>query len=109
MPMSVIGDHKGSFRKINPQLLQMVTSLNVICQSLNRAPDHWWMMGSKNKSSEIQQALGNDDTKDEEGMDDGEEEAQMIDLQRDDDDDDDDSYDNKGLEEDDYDEGNESV
>jgi hypothetical protein len=41
IPMSLVGG-KGSYRKVNPQLLQTVTSLKAICQSLNRAPDYWW-------------------------------------------------------------------
>ena len=42
MPMSIVGGHKGSYRKVNPQLRQIVTSLNAICESLSLAPDYWW-------------------------------------------------------------------
>jgi hypothetical protein len=42
MPMSIVGGHGGSYRKINPQLSQTVESMKVICQSLNRTPDLWW-------------------------------------------------------------------
>lgn len=40
MPMSIVG---GSYRKVNPQLRQIVTSLNEINKSLSRAPDYWWV------------------------------------------------------------------
>ena len=33
---------KGKYRKVNPQLRQIVSSLNGICQGLNNAPDFWW-------------------------------------------------------------------
>lgn len=41
MPLSIVGG--GSFRKVNPQLSQAVESLKLICQTLNRAPDRWWL------------------------------------------------------------------
>ena len=44
MPMSIVGGHKGSYRKVNPQLRQTVTSLKIICDQLNQAPDGWWKM-----------------------------------------------------------------
>lgn len=43
MPISITGSHKGSYRKINPQLSQSIESLRVICNSLNKASDHWWL------------------------------------------------------------------
>ena len=46
MPMSIVGGHGGSFRKINPQLSQTVESLKVISQSLNQAPANWWKSAS---------------------------------------------------------------
>jgi hypothetical protein len=50
MPMSVVGGHKGSYRKVNPQLRQFTTSLDIICQSLNRAPDNWWTLSGVNNT-----------------------------------------------------------
>ena len=44
MPMSIMGTGR-SYRNVNPQLLQMVASLNIICDSLRRAPDYWWRSG----------------------------------------------------------------
>jgi hypothetical protein len=46
MPLSITGGHKGSYRKINPQLSQTVESLKIICQSLNASSDHWWKLPS---------------------------------------------------------------
>ena len=51
MPTSLTGGHKGSYRKVNPQLLQTVTSLNTICRSLNRSPDFWWTTSSDMQST----------------------------------------------------------
>uniref|UniRef100_A0A7R9ZQJ2 RING-type domain-containing protein n=1 Tax=Craspedostauros australis TaxID=1486917 RepID=A0A7R9ZQJ2_9STRA len=42
MPMSVVGGHKGSYRKINPQLLQICSSFEQICHALGQSPDSWW-------------------------------------------------------------------
>jgi hypothetical protein len=42
MPLSITGGHKGSYRKINPQLSQTVESLKLICRSLNTSSDQWW-------------------------------------------------------------------
>jgi hypothetical protein len=53
MPTSLTGGHKGSYRKVNPQLLQTVTSLNTICRSLNRVPDFWWTASSDKQSSVV--------------------------------------------------------
>jgi hypothetical protein len=53
MPTSLTGGHKGSYRKVNPQLLQTVTSLNTICRSLNRAPDFWWTASSDKQSTVV--------------------------------------------------------
>jgi hypothetical protein len=50
MPMSIVGGHKGSYRKVNPQLRQFTTSLDIICQSLNRAPDNWWELSGVNNN-----------------------------------------------------------
>lgn len=50
MPMSIVGGHGGSYRKINPQLSQMVESLKLICRSLNQAPDNWWKCPSASES-----------------------------------------------------------
>jgi hypothetical protein len=46
MPLSITGGHKGSYRKINPQLSQTAESLKIICQSLNTSSDHWWKLPS---------------------------------------------------------------
>lgn len=43
MPMSIVGGGRGPYRKINPQLAQCVESLQLVCEGLHRAPDHWWM------------------------------------------------------------------
>eukprot|EP00934_Nitzschia_sp_Nitz4_P001779 Nitzschia sp. Nitz4//scaffold102_size76354//72338//72883//NITZ4_005644-RA/size76354-snap-gene-0.143-mRNA-1//-1//CDS//3329532285//1779//frame0 len=43
MPMSIVGGRRGSYRNVNPQLVQSVESLQRICEGLNRAPDKWWL------------------------------------------------------------------
>jgi len=37
-----LGNSRGSYRKINPQLAQCVESVQLLYQGLNRAPDEWW-------------------------------------------------------------------
>jgi hypothetical protein len=53
MPLSVVGGHGGSYRKVNPQLSQTLESLKLICESLNKSPKHWW------KSTETLQSIQN--------------------------------------------------
>jgi len=43
MPMSIVGSHGGSYRNINPQLSQSIESLKMICNSLNKSKEHWWL------------------------------------------------------------------
>ena len=40
--MSITGGHRGSYRKINPQLSQTVESLQLICKGLNQSAEGWW-------------------------------------------------------------------
>ncbi|CAJ1904308.1 unnamed protein product [Cylindrotheca closterium] len=47
MPMSLVGGHGGSFRKVNPQLAQTVESVKLLCQKLNQCDDDWWKTASK--------------------------------------------------------------
>jgi hypothetical protein len=97
MPTSLTGGHKGSYRKVNPQLLQTVTSLNTICRSLNRAPDFWWSISSDKQQSTIVRGGGPNqkmDTATEEepsaaaqpmiDLQNNYEEQEMVDLQQDD-------------------------
>ena len=43
MPISIVGSNGGSFRKLNPQISQTIESLKLICHSLNRSKQHWWL------------------------------------------------------------------
>mmetsp|Transcript_89272 Transcript_89272/g.133846 ORF Transcript_89272/g.133846 Transcript_89272/m.133846 type:complete len:178 (-) Transcript_89272:242-775(-) len=83
MPMSITGGHKGSYRKINPQLAQTVESLKTICNNLNQAPDEWWK--SECVTALVTSARADDlddplDEKEEANRDNDEED--MVDLQR---------------------------
>ena len=41
-PLTLRGGREGSYLKINPQIQTVVTSLSVICETLNNAPKEWW-------------------------------------------------------------------
>ena len=43
MPLSIVGSNGGSFRKLNLQISQTIESLQMICHSLNRSKQHWWL------------------------------------------------------------------
>jgi hypothetical protein len=65
MPISLTGS-KDSFRKVNYGLQQAISSLNIICDNLNRSEDYWWTKGSKSADlkdvvMDARQALGVDD------------------------------------------------
>mmetsp|Transcript_30717 Transcript_30717/g.57505 ORF Transcript_30717/g.57505 Transcript_30717/m.57505 type:complete len:198 (+) Transcript_30717:51-644(+) len=90
MPLSIVGGHGGSYRKINPQLSQTVESLRLICQNLNRSSDQWWMGPSTVRAiqkmhEERQQDFEHEDDSvgRREGQCDKDEEEEMIDLQAD--------------------------
>ena len=74
MPMSIVGGHGGSYRKVNPQLAQTVESLKTICSSMNRARDQWWLSGFVNEQVQAngdgtkQKTCGNDEESDEEEL-----------------------------------------
>mmetsp|Transcript_26557 Transcript_26557/g.28566 ORF Transcript_26557/g.28566 Transcript_26557/m.28566 type:complete len:226 (+) Transcript_26557:20-697(+) len=66
MPMSIVGSHGGSYRNINPQLSQSIESLKMICNSLNKSKEHWWLSKDtlqsieETKSSRMKECQQND-------------------------------------------------
>lgn len=72
MPLSITGAHRGSYRKINPQLSQTIESASIIIKSLNKAQDDWW------KKTKISENLIHEE--DSEGEHESDEE-EMVDLQ----------------------------
>ena len=43
MPLSIVGGKGGSFRKINLDISQTIESIQLICKSLNRSEENWWV------------------------------------------------------------------
>jgi len=43
MPLSIVGGKGGSFRKINLEISQTIESIQLICKSLNRSEENWWV------------------------------------------------------------------
>eukprot|EP00977_Amphora_coffeiformis_P008750 scaffold1983_cov165-Amphora_coffeaeformis.AAC.7 len=43
----------GSFRKINPTLQTLVTSLHTVMDTLQRAPPAWWKEGSDDTTQDL--------------------------------------------------------
>ena len=41
--MSIVGSNGGSFRKVNLQISQTIESLQLICNSVNRSKESWWL------------------------------------------------------------------
>jgi hypothetical protein len=84
MPMSIVGGHKGSYRKTNPQLAQTVESLKIICDNLKRSPDQWWESESVSTLvKSTSQADPNDPLDEKTGKknEEGSDEEEMVDLQ----------------------------
>jgi hypothetical protein len=84
MPMSITGGHRGSYRKINPQLSQTVESLKLICKSLNQAPDGWWKTAPISITTEGDPPSANLDQEEAASVDENENESDgenMVDLQ----------------------------
>eukprot|EP00534_Pseudo-nitzschia_fraudulenta_P009765 CAMPEP_0201164702 /NCGR_PEP_ID=MMETSP0851-20130426/61408_1 /ASSEMBLY_ACC=CAM_ASM_000631 /TAXON_ID=183588 /ORGANISM="Pseudo-nitzschia fraudulenta, Strain WWA7" /LENGTH=197 /DNA_ID=CAMNT_0047445195 /DNA_START=160 /DNA_END=753 /DNA_ORIENTATION=+ len=86
MPISIVGGNGGSFRKLNLQISQTIESLQLICRSLNRSKENWWLSPATLESIEQMKSSKTEDDEDDEcsrrendGEDDADEE--MIDLQ----------------------------
>lgn len=43
MPISIVGSHGGSYRKLNLQISQTIESLQLICNNLNQSKKNWWL------------------------------------------------------------------
>ncbi|CAB9531686.1 expressed unknown protein [Seminavis robusta] len=47
LPLAMTGSRKGSFLKTNPSLETVLSSLQTICQALDKAPSQWWEHGKE--------------------------------------------------------------
>ncbi|CAB9509738.1 expressed unknown protein [Seminavis robusta] len=47
LPLAMTGSRQGSFLKINPSLETVLSSLQTICQALDKAPSNWWEHGKE--------------------------------------------------------------
>ena len=56
---------KGKYRKVNPQLRQLVSSTKLLVEGLNKAPDFWWREGEEKGDSDDENdddMMGTDET-----------------------------------------------
>jgi hypothetical protein len=80
IPLSVTGSRKGSFLKINPSLETVISSFQTICQTLDRAPKHWWNEGQEIIDEENVDPLGTDEVNTNENDEDGSSDEEMVTL-----------------------------